>query len=216
MEAWQMDYKKVFKGEQELRSKISDAIREVKTWIGDTRYDNSIKRAAEEAMSALVGALKATDILIGISVAEGNGEMTYLAGDLKKNKERISMKNVEKIVDRVAKGITGAGKWGWEIFEVNKTGALLQLGYDGLRFIKLGELTKITNEMTGKARSDLANLAKELPINTAKIEIGEIEVASEDNKITIFVNVTVKWLPGDHNMVWEDVHEAIRDAGLLR
>ena len=87
MEAWQMDYKKVVKGEQELRIKISDAIREVKTWIGDTRHDNSIKRAAEEAMSALVGALKATDILIGISVAEGNGEMTYLARDLK-NKEK--------------------------------------------------------------------------------------------------------------------------------
>ncbi len=126
------------------------------------------------------------------------------------------MKNVDKIVDRVAKGVTGAGKWGWEIFEVNKTGALLQIGYDGLRFIKLGELTKITNEMTGKARSDLANLAKDISINTAKIEIGEIEVASEDGKIIVFVNVTVKWLPGEHNIVWEDVHEAMQAAGMLR
>lgn len=81
MEAWRMDYKKVVRGEQELRSKISDAIRDIKTWIGDTRFDAAIKGAAEEAMSALVGALKATDILIGISVAEEHGEMTYLARD---------------------------------------------------------------------------------------------------------------------------------------
>jgi hypothetical protein len=79
MEAWQMDITKVVRGEQELRVKINSAIRDVKTWIGDTRHDNAIKKAAEEAMSALVGALKATDILIGISMGEMHGEMTYLA-----------------------------------------------------------------------------------------------------------------------------------------
>ena len=80
MEAWQMDITKVVRGEQELRVKINSAIRDVKTWIGDTRHDNAIKKAAEEVMSALVGALKATDILIGISMGEMHGEMTYLAG----------------------------------------------------------------------------------------------------------------------------------------
>jgi len=79
IEAWQMDITKVVRGEQELRVKINSAIRDVKTWIGDTRHDNAIKKAAEEAMSALVGALKATDILIGISMGEMHGEMTYLA-----------------------------------------------------------------------------------------------------------------------------------------
>jgi hypothetical protein len=128
------------------------------------------------------------------------------------------MKDVDKIIERVAKGVTGAGKWGWEIFEVNKTGALLQIRHDTLaRFIKLGELTRITNEMAGKVRSDLAQLvAYGLSINMAKIEIGEKEVAIEDGKITIFVNVTVKWLPGEQNIVWEDIYEGMRDNGLLR
>ena len=127
------------------------------------------------------------------------------------------MKNVDKIVDRVAKGVTGAGKWGWEIFEVNKTGALLQLGYDhGARFIKSGNLANKVGEMIGKARSDLANLAKDIPINTAKIDIDEPEVTTEDGKIIVFVNVTVKWLPGEHNIVWEDIHEAMQAAGMLR
>ena len=126
------------------------------------------------------------------------------------------MKNVDKIVDRVAKGVTGAGKWGWEIFEVNKNGALLQIRYDTLaRFIKWGDLIKVGHEMGIKARSDLAQLVTSgLPINTAKIEIGEIEVSSEDNKITIFANVIVKWSPGTGNIVWDDVHEAIHEAGL--
>lgn len=126
------------------------------------------------------------------------------------------MKNVDKIVERVAKGVTGAGKWDWEMFEVNKGGALLQIGYNTwARFIKWGDLIKVGHEIGIRARSDLAQLATSgLPINTAKIEIGEIEVSSEDNKITIFANVTVKWLPGKENVVWDDVHEAIHEVGL--
>jgi hypothetical protein len=82
LESWQMmDISKVLRREQNLRGKIADAIRDIKTWMADIRHDNTMKMAAEEAMSALVGALKATDILIGISLGEMHGEMTYLAGE---------------------------------------------------------------------------------------------------------------------------------------
>lgn len=128
------------------------------------------------------------------------------------------MKNADQIAERVAAKMVARGQWEWEIFEVNRDGtALFQLVYEiGARFIKLSELTKVAGDLSDKAKLDMAHVAtKGLPVNLAQMRIGEAEVVFEDGRLRVFANVHLRWNPGVENLIWDDVQEMMKDAGLI-
>lgn len=127
------------------------------------------------------------------------------------------MKNAGEIAERVAAKMVAGGKWKWEIFNVNRDNtALLQLFYEVGRFAKWSELSKIVEELSGRARLDMAHAStKGLPVNLAQMSVREPEVVIEDGKLMVFANVSLKWMPGTEGVIWDDVREIMQDAGLL-
>jgi len=129
-----------------------------------------------------------------------------------------SVKNAGEIAERVAAKMVAKRWLRWEISNVNRDGtALLQLYCEiGARFIKWSDLSKVVGDLSGRARLDMAHAAtKSLPVNLAQMSVEEPEVVIEDNKLIVFTNVSVKWVPGTEGVIWDDVHEMMQDAGLL-
>ena len=124
--------------------------------------------------------------------------------------------NESKIVERVAKSMTGGVKWSWEIRHVDGIGIFVQIiGDVGNRYIKWTDLGKMMKELVGQVNVGLAGLVKEgLPLNISTMDLGEAEVVSEDGRVKVFANVKVQWGQLAAPVVWDDVEEAMMAVGL--
>jgi len=124
--------------------------------------------------------------------------------------------NESKIVERVAKSMTGGVKWSWEIRHVDGIGIFVQIiGDVGNRYIKWTDLGKMMKELVGQVNVGLAGLVKEgLPLNISTMDLGEAEVVSEDGRVKVFANVKVQWGQLAAPVVWDDVEEAMMEVGL--
>ena len=124
--------------------------------------------------------------------------------------------NEQRIVDRLAKTIISGTKWSWEIRHVDGIGVLVQIiGDFGSRYIKWTDLVKQVKELNGQVNNGLAGLVKEgLPLNVSTMDIGEPEVNAEDGRVKIFANVKVQWTQLVAPVGWDDVEEAMMEAGL--
>ena len=123
-----------------------------------------------------------------------------------------------KIIDRISKSILGGiGKWRWELIQVNSGGIYWQLYNNlGTRYLKWVDLVKVVSELRGKALGDLSMVSRVgLPINMSKLDIGGIEVTIEDNRLQIFANIKVGWMPNlDALVTWDSVEEFMIEGGM--
>ena len=132
-------------------------------------------------------------------------KLTGLMSDLNKHQ-----------VGKTAGMKTAGGKWSWEIKHVDGIGVLLQIIWDSeARYIQWSNMAFLIKALTAKATVDLHDLVKEgLPINMSKVDVVDPEIVSEDSRVKIFANVKVQWGLLNAPVVWDDVEEAMMEAGL--
>lgn len=125
------------------------------------------------------------------------------------------MNRESKIADSLVSKVAASGGWSWELIGADGRTVGLQLVYTlGKRYVKIDELNELVKVMRTKAGADMAILKKSgLPLNLASIDLKGEEVASEEGRLEMFVNISVKL--EKEGYFHEDVHELMHEAGLM-